>query len=202
VRNRQCDACKEGYWNIQSGAGCGECKCNPLGSFNLSCDSATGQCFCRPGVQGLKCDSCRPLHYGFSDEGCAKCDCDPFGTEYDSLQCDEFGRCECRANFAGLKCNKCEENFYNFTSGCLKCDECYNLVQNKVNLLRGKIAEIQSSITRLLASSGSSSVNDQTKQLQRKLDSLRGRIDTLHSDMYERQGLMSNYKDSVAHFKV
>ena len=47
VKNRRCNECKNGFWNIQSGQGCEECKCNPLGSFNQTCDSLTGQCFCR-----------------------------------------------------------------------------------------------------------------------------------------------------------
>jgi laminin gamma 1 len=132
VKNRQCNECKEGFWNLKSGLGCEECKCNPLGSFNLSCDATTGQCFCRPGVTGLKCDSCLPLHYGFSDEGCQKCNCDPLGTQFNNLQCDELGKCACRDSFAGLKCEKCDENRYNFTSGCLKCEDCYNLVQDQV----------------------------------------------------------------------
>lgn len=52
VKGRNCNECKNGYWNILSGEGCEECKCNPLGSYNQTCDSKTGQCFCRPGVQG------------------------------------------------------------------------------------------------------------------------------------------------------
>ena len=134
VRNRQCDACKDGFWNLASGQGCEECKCNPLGSHNLTCHVASGQCHCRPGVVGLKCDACAPLHFGFGDEGCRACACDPLGTEPGAEQCDDFGKCKCRAQFAGGQCNRCEENFYNFTSGCLRCDECYNLVQNKVSL--------------------------------------------------------------------
>jgi laminin, gamma 1 len=35
VKNRQCDACKEGFWNIYSGNGCESCKCNPLGRISL-----------------------------------------------------------------------------------------------------------------------------------------------------------------------
>jgi coxsackievirus/adenovirus receptor len=201
VRNRQCDVCKEGFWNIQSGAGCEECKCNPLGSFNLSCAASSGQCFCRPGVHGAKCDACQPLHYGFSDEGCRPCECDAYGTEPGNLQCDDLGRCTCRAvNFAGLKCAQCEENFYNFTSGCLKCDDCYNLVQVKVSSLRGKIGEIQSSLDRVLIG-GPLSVNDQARQLQRKLETLRTRVDNLHGELYERRGLAPSFKDTVAQLR-
>lgn len=52
VKNKQCNECKNGFWDLRSGKGCEECKCNPLGSFNQTCDVETGQCFCRTGVQG------------------------------------------------------------------------------------------------------------------------------------------------------
>ena len=52
VKNKQCDECKNGFWNLKSNEGCEECKCNPLGSYNQTCNANSGQCFCRPGVQG------------------------------------------------------------------------------------------------------------------------------------------------------
>ncbi len=203
VKNRQCDQCKNGYWNLQSGKGCEECKCNVLGSFNSSCDSQTGQCYCRPGVQGLKCDQCMPLYYGFSDEGCKSCECDTFGSL--NLQCDDFGKCKCRENFSSAKCNKCDENFHNFTSGCIKCDDCYNLVQNKVNLLREKIRSVQIALNKLLRMNGGGSAlspNHQTIQLQNKLQALKNKIQEFHFDLYERQSLNSSYKDTISHFKI
>ncbi|CAF0707486.1 unnamed protein product [Brachionus calyciflorus] len=194
VKNRKCDECKEGYWNILSGNGCEECKCNPLGSFNLSCDTQTGQCFCRPGVQGKKCDQCMPLHYGFSDEGCKTCDCDPFGSELWNLQCDEFGKCSCRESFDGLKCNKCAENRFNFTSGCQKCDDCYNLVQYQVNILRIRINSIEESL-KILELNGPEINSDQNLILQETLEKLRKAIDRLHSSLFKN--LRPSYKDSV-----
>ena len=171
-----------------------------MGSFNLSCDSVSGQCFCRPGVQGLKCDQCKPLFYGFSDEGCKKCDCDPFGTQFNDLQCDDFGKCNCRENFAGLKCNKCDENRYNFTSGCLKCEECYNLVQDQVGLLRDKIKLIQVNLNKIIASGNpSAGPNSQNQVLHDKLKSLKLYIDNLHDELYASRSLKSTYKDSVSH---
>lgn len=52
--------------------GCETCKCNPTGSYNISCSVNTGQCFCKPGVTGQHCDRCLPNHYGFSPEGCSR----------------------------------------------------------------------------------------------------------------------------------
>lgn len=202
VKNRQCNECKEGYWNLKSNEGCEECKCNPLGSYNLSCNANTGQCFCRPGVQGLKCDTCMPLWFGFSDEGCHKCNCDQFGTQFNNLQCDDFGKCACRENFAGQRCDQCDENRYNFTSGCLKCEECYNLVQTQVKLLRNKIEIIQVSLNQMIAANGDGSsnyLNNQNLELQKKLGVLQKSIGGLHDSLYSKNELKSSYKESVAH---
>jgi hypothetical protein len=38
-----------------------------------------------------RCNECAPNHYGFSDDGCEPCDCDPIGSL--SLQCDPVGQC-------------------------------------------------------------------------------------------------------------
>ena len=187
------------------GKGCEECRCNPLGSFNLSCDALNGQCYCRPGVQGLKCDSCQALHFGFSEDGCKKCECDPFGTSMHSgMQCDDFGKCACKQNFAGLKCNKCAENRYNYTSGCLECDQCYNLVQDRVNSLRSKISVIQATLRELWKSSldASSGIqSDESIKLQNKLNTLRVLIDELHDNFFEKQYLKPTYRESINHLQ-
>ena len=168
----------------------------------MSCDSVSGQCFCRPGVQGLKCDQCKPLFYGFSDEGCKKCDCDPFGAQFNDLQCDDFGQCNCRENFAGMKCNKCDENRHNFTSGCLKCEECYSLVQEQVGALRDKIKLLQLNLNKIVAAGNASARPDAHNQLLHdKLRSLKLYIDNLHEELYASRSLKSTYKDSVSHLQ-
>lgn len=205
VKNRQCNECREGYWNILSREGCEECKCNPLGSFNLSCNAYNGQCFCRPGVTGLHCDQCKPFHYGFSDEGCKKCDCDAFGTVNGDLQCDEMGKCKCREGFAGLKCNQCDENRHNFTSGCLQCEECYSLVQVKTNGLRDRMKEFELTLNSMLASVTNSSFNyeakDENVELIEKLKSLKLLVEDLHKKVFFKRVLKSNYKESVNHLQ-
>lgn len=70
VEGRQCDKCESGYWNIDSGTGCEECNCDPIGSLGRSCDQGSGQCQCKKGVTGLKCDQCQSFFYGFSVDGC------------------------------------------------------------------------------------------------------------------------------------
>lgn len=131
VIGKNCNECQSGFWNIASGDGCQNCKCDPIGSYNSSCNTYTGQCFCKPGVTGLQCDKCEADHYGFSAEGCKACECDESGSK--SSQCDENGQCPCNANVEGRTCNRCKENKYDRNQGCLDCPACYNLVQEAVN---------------------------------------------------------------------
>lgn len=138
VVGKNCNECKNGYWNIGSGNGCENCNCDAIGSFNSSCDKYTGQCYCKPGVTGLHCDQCAQYQYGFSTEGCKACDCDPSGSK--GFQCDTHGQCPCNDNVEGRKCDRCKENKYNRHEGCLDCDDCYNLVQDAANEHRAKLA--------------------------------------------------------------
>ncbi|XP_041368762.1 hepatocyte growth factor receptor-like isoform X2 [Gigantopelta aegis] len=48
VTGRQCDECKDDYWNLEStnDVGCTKCVCNMIGSTNSTCNKQTGQCPC------------------------------------------------------------------------------------------------------------------------------------------------------------
>ena len=199
VLGRECNKCKDTYWNIQSGEGCEECKCNPIGSTSLSCSQKTGTCECRPGVTGAKCDECMPNHYGFSAEGCAKCECDPFGSKH--LQCNQKGVCACKENMSGEKCDMCAENMFNFTMGCLKCDDCYNLVQTEVNKLRGKISSLDSSLAKVIPETSSPEAMRKNLELQQKLGTVKKNIDELHDSLYNKDLLKGNYGDSLKNFE-
>lgn len=194
VRGRQCNECNDGFWNITSNNGCVECNCNLLGSLNASCNIRTGQCNCRPGVTGLKCDKCLPNYYDFTYEGCKPCECDPFGSK--SLQCDDTGKCPCKENISGQKCNRCEENKYNFTIGCVKCEDCYNLVQDKTNKLRNRIIKIESDLNTLTAQSTNQN-NNENLELKQKLEELKMSIDKLHNKIYIQNGLKDTYDATI-----
>lgn len=62
--------CPDGvtYAKGPSDEGCSakQCNCHPAGSYNQQCDDNTGQCNCRPGVIGLKCDSCAVGYWGIN----------------------------------------------------------------------------------------------------------------------------------------
>ncbi|XP_062338515.1 laminin subunit gamma-1 [Osmerus eperlanus] len=149
VTNRDCGACEQGFFNLQSGKGCERCNCNPIGSTNGQCDITSGQCECQPGVTGQRCERCEVNFFGFGSSGCKPCDCDPEGSQ--TAQCKEDGRCECRPGFVGARCDMCEENyFYNrSTPGCQQCPSCYSLVRDKVNQQRQKLHDLQTLIDNL-----------------------------------------------------
>ena len=88
IQGHLCDKCRPTYWNIDSGAGCDPCNCDPIGSLSQVCDTRTGRCDCRPGVTGHRCDVCMSHHYGFSADGCKTCDCDARGSS--SVSCDQL----------------------------------------------------------------------------------------------------------------
>ena len=72
--------------------------------------------FCNPGVTGQRCEACEPLHFGFSNEGCKQCDCDPTGST--NFTCDLVnGQCPCRDKVEGRRCDRCEENTHSKDAG-------------------------------------------------------------------------------------
>ena len=80
----------------------------------------------------------------FSLNGCTECKCDPDGSL--ESQCDYLGRCKCKPNIAGDKCNKCERNYQNFTSGCLNCPQCYDLVENRYHNISTQLNSLKLSL--------------------------------------------------------
>ncbi|XP_055595374.1 laminin subunit alpha-1 [Uranotaenia lowii] len=121
IEGRQCNRCQTGHWNLDSGVGCIRCSCDPNGSDQQECDPYTGQCFCKIGVEGTSCDRCQPGYYGFSSQGCKRCEqcaspayvCDP-----------DTGRCVCPPNSHGHECRSCVANTWGnlFQRGCQHCE--------------------------------------------------------------------------------
>ncbi|XP_022670276.1 laminin subunit gamma-1-like isoform X2 [Varroa destructor] len=176
VVGRQCDRCREGYWNLQSRSGCEPCGCDTIGSKSTNCDVLTGKCPCRPGVTGDKCEVCQVNHYGFSAEGCKPCDCDPEGSS--SPQCDAEGQCICRKNFVGRTCNMCKDNTYKEQGMCKDCDYCYTLVQDAVDKHRVKLEKIH----RLLEDVEREPNPEKSPDFDQKLEELRHNAEELWKD--------------------
>lgn len=116
VHGRQCDVCKEGFWNLNPSNpdGCQNCTCNTLGTVNNSgCNMFTGECSCKVNVAGQNCNECRPETYGLSEQpdGCTACDCD-LGGSLDNM-CDVVtGQCRCRDNMSGRRCENPIQNYF------------------------------------------------------------------------------------------
>ncbi|ESP04836.1 hypothetical protein LOTGIDRAFT_211656 [Lottia gigantea] len=148
----RCDSLEIGFWNINSGNGGEPCDCDRIGSTNITCNPYTGQCECKVGVSGRRCDTCQRYHYGFSMEGCTACDCAAEGSL--DYQCDEYGNCPCRTNVDGRRCDRCAENKFNISAGCIDCPPCYDLVQERVNIHRGKLRDLSNLINNIEANPG------------------------------------------------
>nr|XP_033325096.1 agrin-like isoform X2 [Megalopta genalis] len=111
-----------------NGAGCPSlCNCNRWGSVSDTCNPETGQCECKPGVGGLKCNSCMPGYWGLSkiskgNQGCIPCGCSLFGSVRED--CEQMsGICICKPDMAGHKCTMCTDHKSILTpTGCYPVD--------------------------------------------------------------------------------
>ncbi|XP_019730471.1 laminin subunit gamma-2 [Hippocampus comes] len=83
-QGRQCERCKDGFYQQGATLSCTPCGCHPAGSVSSRCDSR-GRCACREGVTGTKCDlcpngpigpqGCSPRRRSREDSGSAFCFC-------------------------------------------------------------------------------------------------------------------------------
>ncbi|XP_072265966.1 usherin isoform X2 [Pyxicephalus adspersus] len=130
VWGRQCDQCKDGFYNLQESNpyGCQPCRCNTAGTLNESntCHQTTGQCRCKPNIIGPLCDHCK-LGYKqdiLGQESCTPCMCNAYGS-INQFCNPTSGQCKCRENASGLRCDTCIDNYYGLSAdGCKPC-ECH-----------------------------------------------------------------------------
>uniref|UniRef100_UPI00358F6F53 laminin subunit gamma-1-like isoform X2 n=1 Tax=Myxine glutinosa TaxID=7769 RepID=UPI00358F6F53 len=178
VMGRDCGRCKLGHFLSKTGTGCTRCNCDPIGSLAGLCDAITGQCDCRPGVAGLQCDRCEKGHFGFSVTGCKPCDCDRGGST--DRQCDQSGHCACQQGASGMQCDQCQENFFSDRTnpGCNKCPTCYNLVQEKVDVFRKHLKDLEDMMDKIERDPNSAINSD----FEAKLNELGNTVSKLLSD--------------------
>uniref|UniRef100_A0A8C4WXD5 Laminin subunit gamma-3 n=1 Tax=Eptatretus burgeri TaxID=7764 RepID=A0A8C4WXD5_EPTBU len=178
VMGRDCGRCKLGHFMSKTGTGCTRCDCDPIGSVAGLCNAITSQCDCRPGVTGLKCDRCEKGHFGFSVTGCKPCDCDRGGSVDE--QCDESGHCACQQGATGMQCDQCQENFFSDRTnpGCNNCPPCYNLVQEKVDVFRKHLKDLEDMMNKI-ESDPNSAVNS---DFEAKLNGLSSTVSKLLND--------------------
>nr|XP_060613663.1 laminin subunit gamma-3 [Anolis sagrei ordinatus] len=146
VTGRDCNRCRDEYFDLQPKTGCKRCQCHPLGSQHSRCDPFTGQCLCHPGVEGLSCDRCQAGTFGFSSQGCQACNCSQLGSL--AIQCHEDGMCICKEGFVGLKCDQCATDFFldPGSEHCQKCPLCYGLVKEEADKLKASLAAMESQL--------------------------------------------------------
>lgn len=109
------------HFGLSSGKGCRPCNCDVAGSADSICEPFTGQCVCRPGVGGLRCETCLSGFFAFSENGCKACDvCEHAG----HICHPETGRCVCPPNTEGPQCQSCSPQTWGYRPalGCQLCE--------------------------------------------------------------------------------
>ncbi|XP_029308567.1 LOW QUALITY PROTEIN: laminin subunit alpha-3-like [Cottoperca gobio] len=105
-------ACPVGYFGSPN---CQQCVCDYRGTAYGVCD-ALGRCLCRQGVEGERCDRCRPGYHSFPN--CQACVCDGAGVA--DTVCSPSGQCICFPNYAGQECDECAPGYYGYPD-CAVC---------------------------------------------------------------------------------
>ncbi|CAI4228685.1 unnamed protein product [Auanema sp. JU1783] len=201
VVGHRCDECEVGFFNITSGTGCEACECDALGSVNATCDVQTGRCQCKPGVTGRRCDQCAPYHFGFGPAGCQPCDCEPIGSE--SAQCDPAtGQCLCRDHIEGRRCDQCIENRYDIRAGCLQCDDCYTLIQTRVNDFRASVKSLDNTLREIIenpAPVNDTAFDDKVKEVADEVQKLANTVtEKLAADDSQLVGQVAQLKKDIS----
>ncbi|XP_060691277.1 laminin subunit beta-1 isoform X1 [Hemiscyllium ocellatum] len=168
VVGKNCDKCRQNYWNFGSLQGCEPCRCQPEHSQNPHCNMFTGQCECRPGLGGQTCSECQEGYWGNPALDCRACDCDPDGSEIQ--QCDRStGRCLCKEGFTGPRCDQCNRGYHGRSPSCARCHPCFDLWDEKVKQLGERLRALKEAVHRLTMSGAAGAGNDSLQELEKKL---------------------------------
>merc|ERR1711962_696248 len=81
---------------------------------------------------GRKCDFCELGYYGYTPNGCKKCNC-PNGAPCDV----NTGKCDCGVN--GEKCSLCPPGYIIENGKCKECSDCVLSTLKKVKKLDTKL---------------------------------------------------------------
>eukprot|EP00794_Sanderia_malayensis_P009566 gene9566-10555_t len=120
VFQRQCDACRPGFYNLtaDNSLGCQNCNCflpGTLNGSNVCTPDARGICPCKANTEQRACNVCRDEFFNLTasnSNGCENCSCDSGGRT--SKICNKItGNCECKSvNITGRQCDRPKDGFY------------------------------------------------------------------------------------------
>ncbi|XP_071494817.1 LOW QUALITY PROTEIN: usherin-like [Diadema antillarum] len=137
VLGQTCNSCAPNTFNLSATNvdGCTSCGCDAAGTqlgasgAVLVCDQNSGQCSCLTNRIGRQCDMCAGGFYLAPNggRGCLPCDCQPLGTEPNSVCDGVTGQCQCRSGDSGVtgrRCNSCLTGYFNFDPNTGRCESC------------------------------------------------------------------------------
>uniref|UniRef100_A0A672MXZ0 Laminin, alpha 5 n=1 Tax=Sinocyclocheilus grahami TaxID=75366 RepID=A0A672MXZ0_SINGR len=150
VVGAHCDRCEA--FGFDSCAGCHKCDCDAAAALIQPCDPVNGSCACQPGVNGPNCRQCAPGYWGYSPNGCKKCECR-------GGRCDpRTGECHCAAGLTGKQCDTCLYKYsvpvlHEADVHCQPCDSCVIVLLEDLDKVNERYQSIADQLTSLNASS-------------------------------------------------
>ncbi len=94
------------------------------------------------------------------------------------------GQCQCRINIEGRRCDRCIENMYDLQGGCRKCEECYTLIQKRVNKHRMELKKLEDVLKEIIENPVT--VND--TDFDNKLDQVKQLVKNLAQNVKDNLG--------------
>ncbi|XP_016099348.1 laminin subunit alpha-5 [Sinocyclocheilus grahami] len=152
VVGAHCDRCEDEAFGFDSCAGCHKCDCDAAAALIQPCDPVNGSCACQPGVNGPNCRQCAPGYWGYSPNGCKKCECR-------GGRCDpRTGECHCAAGLTGKQCDTCLYKYsvpvlHEADVHCQPCDSCVIVLLEDLDKVNERYQSIADQLTSLNASS-------------------------------------------------
>jgi len=85
----------------------------------------------------------------------------------------------------GEKCDQCSMNHFNFTSGCKKCDECFNLVKEKFDELNGNLIDLETNLPQIIQEKHTSEKKAQNKEFEKRFEQIKSDINKIHEELLQ-----------------
>ncbi|XP_028849375.1 laminin subunit alpha-5 isoform X2 [Denticeps clupeoides] len=187
-----CDHCEDDAFGFDSCSGCRRCECDSAAALQQPCDPASGSCTCQPGVNGPNCLQCAPGYWGYSPNGCRKCECR-------TGRCDpRTGECKCADGLTGRQCDICVDRKsvpvqHGQIVKCEPCDNCVRVLLHDLDLMS---QHFQSASSQFSSLNASAFVWAQLHKLNASMESITNAIGNYNStldgsrtqaDMLERE---------------